>query len=487
MSAPAAAIGSPRRIFSLRDYWIAAGGLSIAGAIIFALAGQSFVSSFLASFLLALCAYPSMRYGTGSGYDVPAIPILSAAYGVQFALPVFFSGGTLWLVGGYHTVDPSSIDAALVMAIVAFLAFLLVCYSRPVNQLVAKLPALNLHLDRVRALAYVLVFSALVLASSRYFTSLGPEEQTTLSGLYRVLQNQLLVAIGIQAWLTYTQKGLWMRLLYYALIAAAVVEGMSSGFLEATLAPVGIMFAAQWIYQRRLNKALAAACVATLLLLNPVKADFRNEIWYAGGDSASRPQKALLWIESGIDFWTDVIAGRGHGDDAALQLVRRTSMVDTVAHVYESTPDTVPYYLGETYSYFLYSLVPRILWPEKPVTSANKTLAVDYGLTTEEGAERSTFGISLIGEGFANFGWLGSTLAMVAVALALLVLMRLFANRDSGPGGYAVFFAFFIFFLNGLGSSAEILLGNILQGTIASYVLLYWAIERRPRRAGAGT
>jgi hypothetical protein len=485
LSAPPVAIGSPRRLFSLRDYWIVAGALSIALAIILALAGQSFVSSVLACFLLTLCAYPSMRYGTGSGYDVPAIPILSAAYGVQFALPVFFSGGTLWLVGGYHTVDPASIDAALLIAIVGFVAFLLVCYSRPVNQMVGKLPALNLHLKRVRALAYVLVFSVAVLGSSRYFATLGPDEQTTLSGLYRVVQNQLLVAIGILAWLTYTQKGLWMRLLYYALIAVAVVEGMSSGFLEAALAPVGVMFAAQWIYQRRLNKALAAACVAALLLLNPVKADFRNEIWFSAGESASAPRKALLWIESGIDFWTDVVAGRSYGDDAALQLVRRTSMVDTVAHVYESTPEAVPYYLGETYSYFIYSLVPRVLWPEKPVTSANKTLAVDYGLTTEEGAERSTFGISLLGEGYANFGWFGSTLAMVVVALALLVLMRLFADRESGPGGYAVFFAFFIFFLNGLGSSAEILLGNILQGTIASYILLYGAIERRPRRSGA--
>ena len=185
MSAPAAAIGSPRRLFSLRDYWIAAGGLSIAGAIIFALAGQSFVSSFLASFLLALCAYPSMRYGTGSGYDVPAIPILSAAYGVQFALPVFFSGGTLWLVGGYHTVDPSSIDAALVMAIVAFLAFLLVCYSRPVNQLVAKLPALNLHLDRVRAL----------LAKARFGLAADPSSEAAIAdAVNRILGDPALAA-----------------------------------------------------------------------------------------------------------------------------------------------------------------------------------------------------------------------------------------------------------------------------------------------------
>jgi hypothetical protein len=65
----------------------------------------------------------------------------------------------------------------------------------------------------------------------------------------------------------------------------------------------------------------------------------------------------------------------------------------------------------------------------------------------------------------------------------LLVMMRLFGAADAGPGGAAIMMSFFIYFLNGLGSSAEILFGNVLQSMLASYLLLYWVSQKpRPQR-----
>jgi hypothetical protein len=104
---------------------------------------------------------------------------------------------------------------------------------------------------------------------------------------------------------------------------------------------------------------------------------------------------------------------------------------------------------------------------------------VEYSLTTPEGAERSTFGVSLVGEGYANFGWIGSVAIMGVLALLVMALQRMFTTRKSGPGGYALFLGFFVFFLNGLGSSAEILFGNLLQSVIFSYLLMYWVADKR--------
>jgi hypothetical protein len=78
----------------------------------------------------------------------------------------------------------------------------------------------------------------------------------------------------------------------------------------------------------------------------------------------------------------------------------------------------------------------------------------------------------------------GAVLVMALLAVVLLALQRVFTTPRSGPGGYALFLSFFIFFLNGLGSSLEILFGNLLQNVIVSYLLVYWVIDHGAKPGG---
>lgn len=477
---------APPAAASTRAYWLLAAAISFVGAIAGALWGTGFLASFLGLTLFCICAYPAVRYVKRREGGVPAVPILCGAYAIQFALPVFLGDRTLWLIGGWKEVSYESLVMALVVANAAIAAFLAISYSGVARRMVAALPALDLHLNRTRALAYCLITSFLGLFASQVFALLSLDAQTQYGAIAKLLQNQVLVAIGILAWLTYGNRAAWLRVLYYTVVAGAAIAGAATGFLEAAVAPVGIMFACQWLYRRRINVTLAVALVGAVLLLNPVKGEFREAVWYseAPGAEVSKVAKAMLWIETGIGYWSDVLGGSVRGNEAVAQLLSRTSMIDILALVYETTPESVPYLTGETYSYFAYSLVPRAFWPEKPVASANKTLAVEYGLTTSEGAERSTFGVSLIGEGYANFGWAGSVLVMALLAIVLLALQRVFTTPRSGPGGYALFLSFFIFFLNGLGSSLEILFGNLLQNVVVSYLLIYWVIDHGAKSGG---
>jgi hypothetical protein len=474
---------STQRRRVIRDYWLITLVVSTLGAALLALLDYPVLPSSLALLLLMLCLYPSVRYGIEGGSIVPAVPILSGMYGVIFALPVFFGDATLFLTGGTKTISNESLVIALAIAISSFVAFLGISYSRKVATLINRLPVIELHLNRTRALAFCVFFGVLVLGTSTYFSSLPLDVKITYSAIYRVIESQLLVAIGILAWLTYTSPSVELRILYYLFITAAVFNGLSSGFLEMAVVPLGIMFACQWIYGHRVNAKLAVFLVGALLFLNPVKGDYREAVWFSGTVSldASRLEKSMFWMDTAWQYWSDVFKGRLSGEDAGYQLVRRTNMIDLLAHIYESTPEPVPYMNGETYSYFLYSLVPRIVWPDKPVTTANRKLAVEYELTTAEGAERSTFGISLLGEGYANFGWLGAVMIMCILALALLALQRVLTTERSGPGGYALFLAIFVFFLNGIGGSAEILLGNVLQNVIVGTLLILFATERGKR------
>jgi hypothetical protein len=103
---------------------------------------------------------------------------------------------------------------------------------------------------------------------------------------------------------------------------------------------------------------------------------------------------------------------------------------------------------------------------------------VTYGVTTEEGAKTTSFGVSILGEAFMNFGWYGVVFIMFIQGLLISLLHHSFGGTESGPGGQAVFLAFFVFFLNGIGSSAEIMFGGILQNLICGYLLLLWAKDR---------
>ena len=136
------------------------------------------------------------------------------------------------------------------------------------------------------------------------------------------------------------------------------------------------------------------------------------------------------------------------------------------------TPSVIPYEYGSDYYYFLVAPIPRAVWPNKPVaTESAVRFEIDYGLTTEEGAKSSTFGPTLIGEGYMNFGVIGSLLVMALQGAILSLLEHVFARKS--PGGICVFLALFVFLLNGLGSSLVVIFGGILQALLSGCLLLW--------------
>lgn len=77
-----------------------------------------------------------------------------------------------------------------------------------------------------------------------------------------------------------------------------------------------------------------------------------------------------------------------------------------------------------------------------------------------------------------NFGWPGVIMIMLLQGILIGAMQHSFGGQVSGPGGQAVFLAFFVYFLNGIGSSAEIMFGGIIQNLVCGYLILLWARER---------
>lgn len=446
--------------------------------------GYQPLQSVLAILLCEICLYPTARYFAQGDKGLPAMPMFCIAYGVHFSVPFFTHDATIELSQAeLKYLADADVVAALLMAAIGVAALLVSYYWFGNSNFRKAVPVAQLSLKKRKAVLYC-VLVGIIVPLLFTFQGIIPEEyQQPLSSILRLLQNQILVVIGVLGWLVYVRKdSRWYSIWLYGLVIVAALRGISTGALEEALVPIGVLFIVKWMHTNKISWVTVGAVLALVLFLSPVKSDYRQQIWYGENAEAaemSSASKVVFWLTQATEYWGDTLAGTRNIGEATASASGRADFIHQVAHIHSMTPSVIPYQYGETYSYFAVALIPRVLWPDKPVAgNANGFFAVTYGLTSEEGAKTTTFGVSILGESFINFGWAGVVLIMLFQGLLIGALERMFGGLTSGPGGQAVFIAFFVFFLNGIGSSAEIVFGNILQNLLCGYFLLLWARER---------
>jgi hypothetical protein len=439
--------------------------------------------------LASLCLYPAAHYWANKEQGVPSLQILCLAYALQFALPIITREPTITLAGGVITrLNDEDIIAGLLFSILGVVALGVGYYGFRAAKPARRLPSIALPIDDKKAIIFSLIMGVgIPLAASAEFVSSEQSEQLAvqISAITRVLLNQSLVSIAILSGLVYSGRGgRWHRLLLIAIVAMATIRGISSGFLENAAVPSATLLMMRWHATKRMPVTFITASLLLILFLSPVKHDYRialsESVAPNMGAGETTLERTWYWFESAAEYWADALTGQQSIRESAESTSSRLDLIHQFAHVRSMTPSAVPYQYGSTYSYFAVALVPRFLWPDKPEAgAANFFYGVNYGITTEEGAKRSSFGISLLAESFINFGVVGIVVIMALQGVFLVTLQVVFAK--SGLGGQAVFVAFFVYFLNGIGSSAEIVFGNIFQSMLVSVALLLW-VRRSPKR-----
>jgi hypothetical protein len=464
-------------------YTLIVGGSLLLTPMLLSQYGYSPLKIFLATVLLLLCLYPTVHHAANRESGLPAFPVLCLAYGLLYAVPVFTREPLVQLAYGQTAeFDEGSVTAALLLSILGVCSLLAGYYGFQRTRLAENLPGIGLSLDEKKAIVYCVVVGVFAPMLSRVEEFLPETLVVQLSALIKIVQNQALVAIGILGYLIYSsRRALWQRVLLYWIIGVTVLQGLSKGMIELAIAPIAALFVVQWQLTKRLPIPSIIAAIVLILFLSPVKHEYRSITWTQDSPVAdSHIDKTLLWVSQATEYWINTFSGQQSLAEATEQVASRTDLIHQFALVRSLTPSEIPYQNGATYTYFLVTLIPRAIWPEKPEAgSANKFFAVNYGLTTEEGAQRATFGVSLLAEGYINFGWVGVILVMAFQGVFLTLLQRLFGEQRSGEGGRAVYASFLVFFLNGIGSSADMLLGNVIQSALLSCALLWW-MRRNP-------
>lgn len=469
---------------ALQIYLVAGLAALIAVPWILSEFGFAWLQTFLGLLLLEICLFPTALYLKRRTAELPTMSIFCLAYALQFAFPVFTQENSFLLMGGeVRDLPESDVAIALLLAIAGICSLQLGYYGFQRSKYRNIVPIARLPLKKSKALAYCVIVGIFLPLLFTFQGIIPAEFQQPLSAILRVLQNQVLVVIAILGWLYYGRKeskfyAVWL----YGLVLLAAMRGISSGNLEEALVPIGVLFVVKWLYTGRVPVAPILVTVLLVIFLSPVKADYRERAWFGEEPDLAEQSsvtKGRLWIEQAAEYWAETFAGHRDFFEATSSAAGRTDFIHQVAYIYTMTPSVVPYQYGQTYSFFLVSFIPRVLWPDKPTAgSANAFYAVTYGVTSEEGAKTTTFGVSILGEAFMNFGWAGVVLIMLIQGTLIGAMQHSFGGRISGPGGQAVFLCFFVYFLNGIGSSAEIMFGGILQNLLLGYLLLLWAPPR---------
>lgn len=116
----------------------------------------------------------------------------------------------------------------------------------------------------------------------------------------------------------------------------------------------------------------------------------------------------------------------------AASLIRRVSQFWVFQHVYDRTPDPVPYWRGETLKPLITAMIPRVIYPDKPREVAGNKFGIRFDLLTGDDP-RTSINIPWPTELLANFGPLGLIVSMGVIGLCLAGLFRWLLSSAAGP------------------------------------------------------
>jgi hypothetical protein len=376
----------------------------------------------------AVLAILGFRYVATRPPRLPWIEFFYAIHFMQFGLSI---AGEPVPVGFVEAIpSPRSHETAATLAFFSGLAmiatFTLIDVAatrrRAANRLLPKLDADTL----VAGSGLYVGVSAMYVLVTSYARSLHQSMLVIANitdGLFAVGPLVTLAAAGYL-----TRPHPMTRIRFWAAIGAMVAAVAASSMLNNVAFPVAGLLILLWRARERVPWVAAGVATVALVILQPVKAYYRDLQW---------TEHAGLNV---VDAWSQAFKNAaadtqsGFGRERQYTMRARLSALTALAFVTDVVPASVPHGDGEVYPVLGYSVIPRVVWPEKPnMTKAGlDRFTIALGLTDESTADRSTTGITLAAQGYYEHGPVGS-IAWGMLLGAVLGLLSAFCG--SGLAG----------------------------------------------------
>jgi hypothetical protein len=284
------------------------------------------------------------------------------------------------------------------------------------------------------------------------------------------------VSLFLLAYVNYRDGSTTSRGLLLVVLLIELPFGLLSGmrsFILLRLLGIAVIYV---LVRRRVPLSGVLILVGGVALLSPFTDAYRAEVRDGGGTSVDAAGAASLLPELLGATVTDLAPA-----DVALApwnfVLSRLRLVEEVAMVSQKTPSQIPY-IGPSDTLFDAStvLVPRAVWPGKPVYTVGLQYARDFwDQPTSVVSSRSP---GYPGEAFYRGGWIG-----VFVLMGLLGGTMAAVNAALGPrlhpGAIPMFVVAWSELLNLEGSL--ILLGaGLTQSLLITAVAMRWSSVRGP-------
>ncbi|MEO7329142.1 MAG: hypothetical protein ABI193_11215, partial [Minicystis sp.] len=239
------------------------------------------------------------------------------------------------------------------------------------------------------------------------------------------------LAIGLTLAKAEYFQGRWTKYTGVALLVLGGMGGMIRGVLDPAIRLGIATVTGRWANTGRFALRLVAGVFTVYLLFQPIKHDFRSAVWRARDTSSiSYTDRLDAWVNAFTSFWVRDSSSQTQ-DEAKESAIGRLSELDPVLHAIDVVPIRVQPLEGTGWLPILTSPIPRIIWRDKPTTSAllEQRYAIVFKRQTEAGARGTAILLPLLVDGYWNLQWFGIPIACFMMGLWIGACQKIF----SGP------------------------------------------------------
>jgi len=277
------------------------------------------------------------------------------------------------------------------------------------------------------------------------------------------------------------------RLLFWGLFGAAALVALMRGVLTPLMKPLLIYILANLVICRRARLWPVVVALGSVLLLQPVKGEFRARVWDRQSEM-TLTARALLFVDLTVQHWLGSDISPSVDKEQSVKIAAaRTGAALQLANAIELTPQAIPFQGGATYRYLRFALMPRVFYPDKPIAQyADVWAAVLYGYTTQSGTAHVMVGLSQVAEAYINFGVIGGLVLLMGLGFLLRGMDEVFAHPQAGTGALALH----LYFAQSVAVTLEGSLAQYWGGVLQSYLVygvalaLLGSLARTRRRRG---
>lgn len=258
------------------------------------------------------------------------------------------------------------------------------------------------------------------------------------------------------------------KLLFWGLFGAAAIIALMRGVLTPLMKPLLIYILANLVICRRARVWPVVVALGSVLLLQPVKGEFRARVWDRQSEM-TLTARALLFVDLTVQHWLGSDISPSVDKQQSVKIAAaRTGAALQLANAIELTPQAIPFQGGATYRYLRFALMPRVFYPDKPIAQyADVWAAVLYGYTTQSGTAHVMVGLSQVAEAYINFGVIGGLCLLMGLGFLLRGMDEVFAHPQAGTGALALH----LYFAQSVAVTLEGSLAQYWGGVLQSYLV----------------